>query len=108
MRGTSANRCRAARDDGGAVLDLGDTTTIGRLVRGAACKGMDTDLFFANTGDTVGRPKGYSVGDAKAVCAGCAVREDCLRYAIENQIPKGIFGGLTSQERAGRRWAVSA
>lgn len=37
---------------------------------------------------------------AVEVCTGCRVRVDCLTYAIAAQEPAGIWGGLTTEERA--------
>lgn len=37
---------------------------------------------------------------AIAICGGCDVRVDCLTYAIAAQEPCGIWGGLTTIERA--------
>ena len=36
---------------------------------------------------------------AKAVCAGCRVRLDCLEQALANNERYGIWGGLTDVER---------
>lgn len=36
---------------------------------------------------------------AKAVCARCHVRRDCLQYAVDNNERYGIWGGLTDVER---------
>lgn len=36
---------------------------------------------------------------AKAVCASCPVRQDCLDYAIALDIRDGVYGGMTSWER---------
>jgi len=57
----------------------------------AACRGMDPDFFFP--------ARGVSTKDAKAVCAECPVREQCLEYAIEGRERFGIFGGLSERER---------
>ena len=38
------------------------------------------------------------VATAKAVCAGCPVRAECLNEALA-RIPDGIAGGLTPEER---------
>jgi WhiB family redox-sensing transcriptional regulator len=62
----------------------------------AACRGKDADLFFPEPGESL-RP-------AKQICAGCAARDDCLRFAVREQIFHGIWGGLSPQERRrGRR-----
>ncbi len=37
--------------------------------------------------------------EAKAICAGCAVRRECLDYAIAIREAHGIWGGLNECER---------
>lgn len=44
------------------------------------------------------------VAEAKAVCAACPVKTECLDYALdhdEEHLGKGIWGGTTYEERAG-------
>jgi len=36
---------------------------------------------------------------AKAICATCSVRRDCLDYALRIRAPHGIWGGLSEVER---------
>ena len=36
---------------------------------------------------------------AKAICEDCAVRTECLDYAIGTREPFGIWGGMTEYER---------
>jgi WhiB family transcriptional regulator, redox-sensing transcriptional regulator len=36
---------------------------------------------------------------AKQVCTACHVHDECLHYAIVNNIKDGIWGGTTKQER---------
>ena len=57
----------------------------------ANCAGVDPALFFPERGD--------SVKAAKAVCAGCEVRQECLDYALRLGIRFGIFGGKSERER---------
>jgi WhiB family redox-sensing transcriptional regulator len=57
----------------------------------ANCTGVDPDLFFPE--------RGQSTGPAKAVCAGCVVREDCLEYALANSEKFGVWGGMAERER---------
>ncbi len=57
----------------------------------ANCLGVDPDLFFPE--------RGASTKEAKAVCQGCTVREDCLEYALANGEKFGIWGGLSERER---------
>lgn len=66
----------------------------------AACRGVDPELFFpaAESGP------GYEVRVqlAKAVCAGCPVRTECLTWA-SSELPDGIAGGMTAEERRTER-----
>lgn len=61
---------------------------------GAACAGVDPDLFFPADEDE------FSERRAKAICAGCPVREMCLALAMRRREEFGIFGGLDPAERA--------
>lgn len=45
---------------------------------------------------------------AKLMCwTPCPVREKCLKHALENEIPHGVWGGFTERERKGMRRLVS-
>lgn len=57
----------------------------------ALCAQTDPEAFFPE--------KGGSTREAKAICAACEVREQCLSYAIENDERFGIWGGLSERER---------
>ena len=57
----------------------------------ANCMGVDPDLFFPE--------RGMSTREAKEVCKGCVVRDDCLEYALANGEKFGIWGGLSERER---------
>lgn len=61
--------------------------------RRAECSGLHTELFFPK--------KGEPVPEARAVCKGCAVREECLLDALETDYhhPEGVRGGKTGKER---------
>ena len=43
--------------------------------------------------------RGESAQDAKAVCAACPVRDDCLEFALRMRITHGVWGGMTERER---------
>jgi WhiB family redox-sensing transcriptional regulator len=81
----------------------------------AACKGVDTELFFPPRDKDVYR----SISDeAKSYCLGvvdpetgydippCPVRKHCLWYAIDTDEQHGIWGGLSHRERNAlvRKW----
>jgi WhiB family redox-sensing transcriptional regulator len=57
----------------------------------ASCLGMDPDLFFPE--------RGASTRDAKAICAACPVRVECLEFALSNGEKFGIWGGMSERER---------
>jgi WhiB family redox-sensing transcriptional regulator len=63
----------------------------------AACREVDPDIFFPTAEH--GRMRAREVAAAKAVCARCPVRAECLAVAV--RIPDGIAGGLTAEERRG-------
>ena len=62
----------------------------------AACREEDPELFFpiGTTGPAV-----LQVEQAKAVCRGCAVVDDCLSWALESGQDAGVWGGLAEEER---------
>lgn len=42
---------------------------------------------------------GPDVEAAKAICAGCPVKRDCLNFALDNDIDSGVWGAATFDER---------
>jgi len=61
----------------------------------ASCRDTHPEVFFPVTEEAT-RP-------ARAVCAGCPVREDCLAYALANRIHDGVWGGTSERERRALR-----
>ena len=57
----------------------------------ANCKGVELSLFFSK----------YSPKYVGHLCKECSVRLTCLEFAIRNDLCKGMFGGLTPNERSG-------
>lgn len=57
----------------------------------ANCRGADPDLFFPE--------RGASTRAAKKICRECAVREECLEFAIVSSEKFGIWGALSERER---------
>jgi len=56
----------------------------------AACRSADPDTLFV---------QGAAQNRAKAVCAGCGVRTECLADALDNRTEFGVWGGMTERER---------
>lgn len=59
---------------------------------------------FAECANYAGRvdffpARGESVRDAKAVCAVCAVKAECLDFALRLKVAHGVWGGLSERER---------
>jgi WhiB family redox-sensing transcriptional regulator len=65
----------------------------------AACRGEDSTLFFAPNHPETRDEKMLRERQAKAICARCPVRIECLEYAIRIREPHGIWGGLNELER---------
>jgi WhiB family transcriptional regulator, redox-sensing transcriptional regulator len=66
----------------------------------AACVDLDPELFFP-----VGEGAGAAVqlAEAKAVCAGCRVRSECLEWALSTRQTFGVWGGTSEAERRALR-----
>ena len=62
----------------------------------AACQAVDPDLFFpvSASGKLL-----EQVTAAKAICAACPVRRECLAFALGTAQAHGVWGGLTEEER---------
>lgn len=60
-------------------------------MREGACRSVDPAVFFPE--------RGASVSQAKATCAGCTVRSQCLAYAVERSIRHGVWGGMSERQR---------
>lgn len=56
-----------------------------------ACWGLDPDIFFPPTDE--------EADAAKAVCSTCAVRDECLEFALSTREYEGVWGGTTGRER---------
>lgn len=41
----------------------------------------------------------YGGKEARAICAGCAVTEYCLEFALVTRQPTGVWGGTTFSQR---------
>lgn len=61
----------------------------------ALCAQTDPDAFFPE--------KGGGTKEAKATCAACLVRTQCLDYAISTNERHGVWGGKSEHQRRGLR-----
>lgn len=57
----------------------------------AECRGASAAVFFPERGE--------SIASAKAICAVCPVRIECLEEALEANERYGVRGGLSVTER---------
>jgi WhiB family redox-sensing transcriptional regulator len=57
----------------------------------AACRDVDKDIFFPH--------RGGSVAAAVEVCQGCAVRAECLEWALSRGVKHGVWGGYSERQR---------
>lgn len=73
--------------------------------RHALCRGMDTTVFFAPDGEKGTRLQ-QREDRARRICQQCPVLEHCRRYALTSHEPYGVWGGLSSRERALHTWAA--
>lgn len=61
----------------------------------AACRGISARVFFIQ-----GRgSNGDDYREARAICARCPVRSECLDLALRQHEHQGVWGGLTTHER---------
>jgi WhiB family redox-sensing transcriptional regulator len=65
----------------------------------AACRGPQSKAFFPPAHVERKEEKLAREARAKAICAECRVRLDCLDYALRIREPHGIWGGLNEAER---------
>ena len=62
----------------------------------AACQGRDPEMFFPSGDNDHARRR---LQEAKAVCAGCAVRSLCLEWSFLAGYEHGVWGGWSEDER---------
>lgn len=60
------------------------------------CRETSPELFFpiGTTGDAV-----EQIEAARAVCAQCLARPECLEFALSTNQEAGVWGGTTEEER---------
>jgi len=93
----TANTVESVRAHLSLVPDFPDTADIGLTPADdlwqerALCAQTDPEAFFPE--------KGGSTREAKRICQGCEVKDECLEYALANDERFGIWGGLSERER---------
>jgi WhiB family transcriptional regulator, redox-sensing transcriptional regulator len=60
-----------------------------------ACISADPELFFPISSSGASRRQERR---AKAICAGCRVKAECLAFALETRQVHGVWGGLGEEE----------
>lgn len=76
------------------------TAVPGEWAERGACRGSDANFFPTQEfkGGASLRMR-REIAEAKAVCARCPVKDECLAHALRNEEPDGIWGGLTREGR---------
>lgn len=65
----------------------------------AACRGPQAAVFFPPASPERREEKRQREANAKEICSACAVRDECLEYAVGIREQHGIWGGLSENER---------
>lgn len=69
----------------------------GEWRKSAACRGADINVFFPEKG----RLSVVNASKSKVFCMQCSVRFDCLKFAVDNYITVGTYGGVSPSDRRG-------
>lgn len=64
----------------------------------AVCASVYAELFFGD--------EGLNTAAAKRICRSRPVMEVCGRYAIDNGLREGVWGGMSERQRRRRLEAV--
>lgn len=70
---------------------LADVPAPGPWARRGRCRTAPPSLFFPERGD--------DLRQARAICKGCPVVDQCAAYAIPHRDLRGVWGGLSEKER---------
>lgn len=62
----------------------------------AACRGSQLKYFFPDKTSSITY---FQVNSAKKICITCPVRVPCLKFAVENNLVFGVYGGVSPRDR---------
>jgi len=85
-----------------AIMNRSLTAQLATLSERGACRGTDVTVFFGPDGERQPERE-IRERQAKALCASCPVRGECLGYAVSRPEKYGTWGGLNEDERAAER-----
>ena len=97
-RDRRTQRARRARVRGLAAGIGAGSPSLRELWAAGACRSADPDLFFGPDAEFVTARRAREA-KAKAICAGCPARADCLAFALGTGQAYGVWGGLNEDER---------
>ena len=63
------------------------------------CRTVDATVFFPPAHFEHKPEREAREAKAKAICAGCPVRAECLEWALATREPHGVWGGYSEIER---------
>lgn len=64
-----------------------------------ACRAVDSSIFFPPLHFEHKPDREAREAKAKAICATCPVRIECLDWALTTHEPHGVWGGMSELER---------
>lgn len=77
------------------------------MASGTCATTGNPDDWFADEGMRGKRMESYT-RQAIEACRSCPVQQTCLEYAIDEEIPYGVWGGVTAQGRRRLKLSVVA
>ncbi|MFK0173740.1 WhiB family transcriptional regulator [Streptomyces sp. NPDC090306] len=66
----------------------------------ASCRGMSSSAFFSPSGERGSRRREREER-ARRICVGCEVVDQCAAMALRAGERYGVWGGMSTKERAG-------
>jgi WhiB family redox-sensing transcriptional regulator len=98
LRSSGKTATRTRRTAIGDAYGWGDTWEEPWQLR-AACRGPQAYLFFPPSQPERKDERDIRESRAKAICASCGVRDECLAFALDTREQHGIWGGKNEVER---------